>query len=886
MIMTSLGHNCTLANGKFRCLDGSQCLNLDKVCNDVNDCQDSSDEHEMCQTTCKDTPCNGRKCISHPHGPTCLCDKGFRTSDCEDINECEDDRICPHTCTNSVGSYKCSCWAGFDYHADKEACIANKEHTSFLYYSTKDAVWRHNLTDGTQEKVMEHNGHVFAISADDTFLYWSEGGTRPTVSRMRMTNSSSKEVISLRTVGSPEGLAVDWWTGNVYYTDHNMHRIVVLGNARYKSYAFEIMLMEKPRGIALHPESGTMYWTDLGRYPAIWSAFMSGLEAKALVGDKLHWPSGLTIDQPSERLYWVDSGLHVLESIRLSGDKRRTFTLHGAASFPFNVQVMDSSLFWTTREKDRLFSAGKVSGSDSKVLRSAEGLISIYAHHSLIHTVPEDDRNPCKINPCPYMCLLSGRGRRVCVDGKSQKITRDAYSPHNLMVGYGNKIFRVEFKEQPHSVPVASNFYNMRLGNMTVSRLAYSPQSGVVVIADNAQKKLLKVTPHGLNHISEIATEPIGYVSSMVMHPWVDNLWWTDSERRTVEVFSLATNYQQTRLRLSKEYIPLAVNFAGDKHIFILTRNTTQLTMIHMIDGRIFKSPLQATILESESVSMSVVKEQSLVFLMISDRLISWNYDREEEAIVDSNFFSPPAIHMAYESVIGTFYWSSSDGTIYWGKDKLLKMADVVGNETIAVPQEMPLLVYQIKAETDQLGCMPGNGGCTDICNPIIEGFIDNSFEAAISQNCSCGNKRRLSRLLVPQWTNIQLRSPYSLSGPTSKCIPYTTCEFRCASGECLSKVEVCDGLANCEMGEDEYNCLGTHPQDQFRGQSTKTGADSSQHVGLLTIFFIVTLLVVAGFVVRRYHGNIMCVREFTLLSYCFINVFLYLQFEIPDDQT
>lgn len=840
-IMTSAGHNCTLANGKFRCFDGSQCLNLDKVCNGESDCNDGSDEHKMCKTPCTNTQCNGRKCMSHPHGPTCLCDKGLRTSDCEDIDECEDDRICPHSCTNTIGSYKCPCWPGFDYHADKQACIANRNHTSYLYYSTKDAVWRHNLIDDTQEKVMEHNVDVFAITADDTYLYWSEGGKQPKVSRMRMTNSSSEEVISLRSVGSPEGLAVDWWTGNVYYTDHNMHRIVVLGNARYKSYAIEIMV-EKPRGIALHPESGTMYWTDLGRYPIIGFAFMSGFGAKVLVDEKLHWPSGLTIDHPSERLYWVDSGLHVLESIHLSGDKRRTTTLHGAGTFPFNVQVMDSSVFWTTREKSQLFSAAKVSGSEIKVLRTAEGLISIYAHHSLIHTVPDDNHNPCKTHPCPYMCLLSGHSSRVCVDGKDRKIIEDAYPPHNLIVGYGNQIFRVEFKDQPNSVPVASNFYNIHLGNMTASRLAYSPHSGVLLVADNVQKKLLKVTPQGLYHISEIATEPIGFVSSMVMHPLADNLWWTDSERRTVEVFSLATNYQQTRLRLSKEYIPVAVNFAGDKHIFILTRNRTQLTMIHMISGEMVKTPLQATILESESVSMSVVGEQSLVFLMISDRLISWSYDNEEEATLHSNYFLPPALHMAYESVVGTFYWSSSDGTIYWGKDKMLKMADVVGNATSdVVPQEIPLIVYQIETESDLSGCMHSNGGCTDICNPIfrLNEFVD-LLDTVGYQNCTCGNERQLM---------------LSLSGSTSKCTPLTSCEFRCRSGECLTRKDVCDGLANCEMGEDEYNCLGTH---RFEEQSTKVGEKGSSHAGLLTMLFVVMLLVVAGFAFKRYHRNIM----------------------------
>lgn len=56
------------------------------------------------------------------------------------------------------------------------------------------------------------------------------------------------------------------------------------------------------------------------------SILMAGMDGKngtALINQDLEWPASLSIDYANNRLYWIDSKLKVIESIRLDGTDRR-----------------------------------------------------------------------------------------------------------------------------------------------------------------------------------------------------------------------------------------------------------------------------------------------------------------------------------------------------------------------------------------------------------------------------------------------------------------------------------------------------------------------------------------------------------------------------------
>lgn len=53
---------------------------------------------------------------------------------------------------------------------------------------------------------------------------------------------------------------------------------------------------------------------------------MDGSNDEPFVSTDIHWPNGLTIDFPNERLYWTDAKKMSIESIRFDGTGRQVST--------------------------------------------------------------------------------------------------------------------------------------------------------------------------------------------------------------------------------------------------------------------------------------------------------------------------------------------------------------------------------------------------------------------------------------------------------------------------------------------------------------------------------------------------------------------------------
>lgn len=66
-----------------------------------------------------------------------------------------------------------------------------------------------------------------------------------------------------------------------------------------------------------------IYWTDEFSSPRIGVSGMDGKNIRTFVSENLGWPVSVAIDYPSERLYWADTKLKIIESIRLNGLDRR-----------------------------------------------------------------------------------------------------------------------------------------------------------------------------------------------------------------------------------------------------------------------------------------------------------------------------------------------------------------------------------------------------------------------------------------------------------------------------------------------------------------------------------------------------------------------------------
>lgn len=93
-------------------------------------------------------------------------------------------------------------------------------------------------------------------------------------------------------LGKPEDIAIDYITGNIYFSDNDYEHIAVCSNDGHYCKALITQNVHRPRGIALHPQKGKIYWTDWGEHPMIASAAMDGSFNEPLITEDIHWPNG------------------------------------------------------------------------------------------------------------------------------------------------------------------------------------------------------------------------------------------------------------------------------------------------------------------------------------------------------------------------------------------------------------------------------------------------------------------------------------------------------------------------------------------------------------------------------------------------------------------
>lgn len=158
-----------------------------------------------------------------------------------------------------------------------------------------------------------------------------------------------------------------------------------------------------------------MYWCDWGSKPHIAQAGMDGRDMSLFVTDNLAWPNSATIDYPSNRLYWVDAKLRLVESIRLDGTDRRvshwfsrcvsfplkkkkkitfmrnTFVRHTQAilqhvvKHPFSIAVFENKLYWSDWDTNTIQYCDKFTGKNWTTLaRTSNTPFGIHIDHSAI----------------------------------------------------------------------------------------------------------------------------------------------------------------------------------------------------------------------------------------------------------------------------------------------------------------------------------------------------------------------------------------------------------------------------------------------------------------------------------------------------------------------
>ncbi|XP_032691228.1 vitellogenin receptor-like isoform X2 [Odontomachus brunneus] len=828
--------DCTNKNDRYLCKN-QRCISLSTVCNKKDNCGDGSDEGVGCnnsKTSCVSIKCSNI-CRMTPNGPVCVCQPGYSLQDnrtCIDIDECATYGICDQRCINTKGSYKCICQTGYTLLDDMRTCKADGGEATMIYSMTTE-IRAMFLDTETYFTVVQNLSQAIAVTVNGDHIYWSE---LEKGNEMIVKSDYGRKREAIVTVGldTLSDIAIDWITGNIYFTDIGHTHIGICDNSGTNCTILideqTGLIDEHPTALALLPTNGVMYWSDWGFNGHIAMAGMDGTNNRFFVTENITWPKSVTIDYPNNRLYWVDAKRAVVESIRLDGTDRR-IVLNEFIQHPFSLAVFENKLYWSDWTEKTIQSCNKFTGKDWKIItRSSNIPYGIHIDHLALKPRAH---NPCNPNPCSQLCMLNQNKNYTCACTLDKKLNPDGHT------------CRVVDKRQ-HIIIAAKgafiDYYHELLGrpkitaNVAFSRhitaVTYDSLSGTVFASDQFKNNIIRYDPvHGdVEIFMSIRNEILG---GLAFDDIGNNLYLSDIEQKTIEIHSLSTTTSTT---FYLEEQPYDIALVPEKGImFVVFRGKTGYHIDKMqMNGIGVRTKFVDSDLLGPKVSLCYDRDHRKIFWSDqgTGRIESITITGFYKYLFRTGLKEPVSLAIAEEYIFWTEYKSNK---LFWA-DKynihqknngiIIRMTDKV--EIAHLVALHGIIVHE------ENGCRKNNGNCSHVCLP--SSYISYICACPPEMMLSADNHTCSSQSACPpgqlkcsehdicikrqQWCNGIKECPNGEDEPID-CAEAGHCgkdKFMCKNGQCINKADRCNSNYDCSDKSDEDACKKISCQkDEFQ---------------------------------------------------------------------
>ncbi|XP_066267551.1 low-density lipoprotein receptor-related protein 6-like [Branchiostoma lanceolatum] len=343
---------------------------------------------------------------------------------------------CQQTCVGDRSGHKCLCLPDYNLAENMKSCVRNDHlFTKALLVSTDEGILQlpHNLVDlpetaDSEPAVLVRGGKTVAMdfNYNEKAVYYVQevNGQMNSIQKLELTSSQSSTIYSEGQ--GIAGIAVDWVTSNVYWTDGGTGGMISVARLDGSSRKILMSYRNDPRGIAVHPVQKLLYWTEVGGgTPRISRSTLAGTEQEVIIspdlGTSISKPTALSIDFLNSRLYWADSDAGTVMSSDLRGkDPQQHWTSNGGELF--GVAVYKEFNFWTDRTNQTV----------------SIGLRSTLEKTIQLQTIPHSvrvfdgseqppSRGPCDLQNggCNELCLPTTADRKVCACAEGNLLQSD-----------------------------------------------------------------------------------------------------------------------------------------------------------------------------------------------------------------------------------------------------------------------------------------------------------------------------------------------------------------------------------------------------------------------------------------------------------------------------
>lgn len=190
-----------------------------------------------------------------------------------------------------------------------------------------------------------------AIDVAGRKLYWTEwsGGSRDEVRSANLDGTSNRQLIQLGSWYNPSAIGLDLVNGYMYvagdYSEGWLYRYTLSG-------ADETSLVEdmnRPRGIAVDPINGRIYFTSWGGNK-IYRVNPNGSNLQTLVTGYVN-PRGIALDTASltGKMYWTNYDLGTIQRADRDGSNIETLVTSLYRPWHIALDVINRKMYWTER---------------------------------------------------------------------------------------------------------------------------------------------------------------------------------------------------------------------------------------------------------------------------------------------------------------------------------------------------------------------------------------------------------------------------------------------------------------------------------------------------------------------------------------------------------
>uniref|UniRef100_A0A915B526 Nidogen-1 n=1 Tax=Parascaris univalens TaxID=6257 RepID=A0A915B526_PARUN len=367
----------------------------------------------------QETPRCGRcsahaNCVQRDNGAwQCECNPGYQGNGhvCSPFTSCLDDRsICDPNAEcvpGEHGYYVCNCHYG--YHGNGRTCIPDSENREevLLIGRGMTVIQRGTNPDiyGKQLIVIPHQIVVgLDFDCQEERIVWSDISGHAL--RSASLNGTDEKKFMESFLQSPEGIAVDWSSRNVYYADSVKDEIGVASlDGKYQKTLVNEGLVN-PRALAIDLRSRQLYYSDWHREnPLIGRVDLDGKNNIPFVNNELYLPNGLTVLEERRELCWVDAGMQRLSCIGLDGRNRRV--VFAPLEYPFGLTTHNEKRFYWTDWKDNQIHSVSIYGDGYLSFPATIGGSGRLYGIASVPLQCKGTPTACAVNNggCQYLCL-------------------------------------------------------------------------------------------------------------------------------------------------------------------------------------------------------------------------------------------------------------------------------------------------------------------------------------------------------------------------------------------------------------------------------------------------------------------------------------------------